>query len=124
QFAAALSEEGSALCIDCHSMDYDVVPFDSERAVILIINSMKSRGLVDSEYNRRRRECEEGLQVMRGLAEQEFPTIRHIPMEVFKRHEAALPEEPRRRLRHILTENERVTRFVDFMRSGDMASAG
>lgn len=124
QLASALGEEDSALLIDCHSLDYEAIPFDGERAVILIINSMKKRGLVDSEYNRRRHECETGLQLMRRLSGQDFPTIRHIPLDVFRRHESSLPQEPRRRLRHNLTENDRVLNFVKHLREGDMAEAG
>ena len=57
QFISALGQAGHALLIDCRSLAYRAVPMPVGTAII-IANSNVKRGLVDSEYNTRRRECE------------------------------------------------------------------
>ena len=124
QFASALGAAGHALLIDCWTLDYRLVPADTSDVAIVIINSMKRRGLVDSEYNQRRKECEDGLALVRQFAGVEYPSIRHIPMDVFEAYGDRLPEGSRKRLRHNLTENQRVLDFVDSMQRADWATAG
>jgi len=124
QLISVMAQADHALLIDCHTLETMPVPFDSSRAKIVLINSMKRRGLVDSEYNRRRAECEDGLRLMRKLSGKEFPTIRHIPADVFERFQGSLPENYRRRIRHNLTENERVHHFSKCLSGGDLETAG
>lgn len=55
-----ISAEGSqqhAMLLDCRSLETTSVSMPEELAVV-IINSNKKRGLVDSEYNTRREQCE------------------------------------------------------------------
>ncbi len=124
QFIAALGRRGAALRIDCHSLEFERVPFDSAAARIMIVDSRKQRGLAGSEYNRRRSECEEGLKKICELEGRKFETLRHVPIEVFKRHAGQIPEPARRRVRHNLTENRRVMDFDKALRAGDWTRAG
>ena len=57
QFISALGQADHALLIDCRGLAYRTVPIPADTAII-IANSNVKRGLVDSEYNTRRRECE------------------------------------------------------------------
>src|SRR5690554_5107612 len=58
QYISRLGKKDNALMIDCRTNEYDLVPFADEDYRIIICNSMVDRGLVDSEYNKRREECE------------------------------------------------------------------
>jgi galactokinase len=124
QFISANAEQGHALMLDCHDLSFQLAPLDPSQATIVIINSMKKRGLVDSEYNKRRSECEEGLSEIRRLSGKHFETIRHIPMDVFGDLAPRLEEGPRKRLRHNITENARVHDFRDALTRGDLPHAG
>lgn len=124
QFASALGASAHALFLDCHTMDYELVPFDTDGAAIVIVNSMKRRGLVDSEYNRRRAECEAGLARLRELAGEPFATLRHVPPSVFAHWESSLPDPVRKRVRHNVTENARVLAFVDGLKRRDWRAIG
>src|SRR5438270_3161601 len=59
QFAAALGRRGSALLLDCATLEYQVVPFPDEVA-IAVIDSGEHRSLASTPYNQRRREAEAG----------------------------------------------------------------
>ena len=58
QLISALGRRDSALLIDCRSLETRAVPMPDNVAVV-IVNSNVQRGLVDSEYNTRRKQCEE-----------------------------------------------------------------
>src|SRR5690606_24882408 len=112
------------LLVDCHSLEYERVPFDPAGASIVIINSNKHRELRSSDFNARRRECEEGLRLLNAAEGSAYETLRHVPVEVFERHAAGLPEKVRQRVKHNLAENARVLRFVDALKVSDWAGAG
>src|SRR5438270_721542 len=59
QFASALGRRGSALLLDCATLEYQVVPFPDEVA-IAVIDSGEHRSLASTPYNQRRREAEAG----------------------------------------------------------------
>jgi galactokinase len=124
QFASALGVRDHALFLDCHTMEHELVPFDPNGAAIVIINSMKRRGLVDSQYNQRRAECEAGLERLRDLAGEPFETLRHVPPSIFAQFETSLPETVRKRTRHTVTENARVCAFVEGLKRGDWSRLG
>jgi galactokinase len=84
---------------------------------------MKRRGLVDSEYNARRRECEEGVR----LLQKHLPgtkALRDVSPAQFERYQGDLPEVVRQRCRHVVYENERVLQSVRAFKRGDLATFG
>lgn len=124
QFISAMGQKDHALFIDCHTLDHELMPFDSTKAEVIIINSMKQRGLVDSEYNRRREECHEALESIRELSGENYPTLRHIPPDVFFRYRKDLSLNAYKRLRHNVTENQRVKNFCTALEQRNYKYAG
>jgi galactokinase len=113
QFISALGQENHALLIDCRSLDYRAVPIPAETAIV-IANSNVRRGLVDSEYNTRRRECEA------AAAHFGVPALRDVPPDLFVLHEDELDEIVARRARHVITENARTEAAAEALSSGDL----
>jgi galactokinase len=110
--------------LDCHTLSIEYAELDPASVEIVIIDSMKRRGLVDSAYNERRQSCENGLTMLCELAGKQFPSLRHVPQAVFDTHAPRLGETVRRRVRHNLAENERVLRFAECARKRDWDRAG
>jgi len=123
QFISALGEEDHALWIDCRDLSYRHVPLDRERASVVVCNSGVQRGLVDSEYNTRRRQCEEGVQrlsqVLPGIK-----ALRDVSVDTFEAHRELLPEVVRKRCRHVVAENQRVLSAVHALENGDLEEFG
>jgi galactokinase len=76
QLISAQGEKDKALLIDCRSLKSQTVDIPKELSVI-IINSNVKRGLVDSEYNTRREQCEQaakfyGVPALRDISWQQF----------------------------------------------------
>jgi galactokinase len=123
QYASACAQEHCAVLLDCHDLGHRQIPVPVEWAVV-IINSMKQRALVGSEYNARRRECQEGLARLREAAGIAFPSLRHVPREALARHEQFLTPVQRKRVRHAIDESARVLEFAAALQARDAARAG
>ncbi len=122
QFVSALGQRDHALLIDCRSLDYQPVPLPSGAAIV-VADTRKQRGLVDSEYNTRRRECEEGVRILRRHLPQ-VQSLRDVSPDQFAEYEGVLPENVRQRCRHIVYENERVLKAAAALQAGDVAAFG
>ena len=122
QFISALGQRNHALLIDCRSLHYQPAPLPTGAAII-VADTMKRRGLLDSEYNTRRRECEEGVRILQRYLPQ-VQALRDVSTDQFVEYGGQFPENVRKRCRHIIYENERVLNSVAALRAGDLAAFG
>ena len=117
QYIISLGKRGHALLIDCRSLEYRLVPVPAGCSLI-ICDTKKRRGLVDSEYNTRRQECEAGAKAL-GLR-----ALRDITPEEFQARQGVLDAVTRKRCRHVVTEDQRVLDAVQALEAGDLAQFG
>lgn len=117
QISSACGVAGHALLIDCRSLEVQPVPIP-EGSAIMIFNSRVARGLVDSEYNTRRRQCEDAARHF-GL-----PALRDLDLATLQARGAELDPVTLRRARHVVTENERVRMAAAALAAGDLARMG
>jgi len=117
QMISVMGQAGHALLIDCRTLARTLVPIPHE-CLIVVADTMKRRYLVDSKYNERRSECEQGQRLL-GVS-----SLRDVSWAEFQRREGLLPEPVRRRCRHVVSESVRVLRCAAALRTGDVASAG
>ncbi|HJV60896.1 MAG TPA: galactokinase [Albitalea sp.] len=117
QLASACGVEGHALLIDCRSLQVSPVPLPPGVAV-LIADSRVQRGLVGSEYNLRRAQCEAAARHF-GVA-----ALRDLPLGAFEDDHRPLDAVVRRRARHVLTENERTLSAAAALARGDLPRMG
>jgi galactokinase len=117
QLISARGQAGHALLIDCRSLDARAIPLPEELAV-MIVHSRVQRGLVDSEYNARRRQCEAAARHhgVRALRDLELPALQS--------GSAGLDALVLRRARHVVTENERTQRSAEALAAGDLPRLG
>lgn len=113
QLISACGQADSALLIDCRDLGTRAVsiPRDWE---ILIVHSGVKRGLVESEYNLRREQCEAAARYFNQRS------LRDVPLEHLLAAEAALEPLLFKRARHVLTENARTLTAADALMNGDM----
>lgn len=100
QLISASGDAGHALLIDCRSLTVFPIQIPND-LVVMIINSNKKRGLVDSEYNTRRQQCE--------VAAKQFAVkaLRDVTFEQFIEKQNQLDPLVAKRAKHVITENER-----------------
>ncbi|NLG27714.1 MAG: galactokinase [Chloroflexi bacterium] len=117
QFIISLGQRDNALLIDCRSLEYQLVPIPAGCSLV-ICDTRKRRGLVDSEYNTRRSECERGAALLGVRA------LRDVTPAELERRADELPATTLRRCRHVVTENQRVLDAVAALGAGDLARVG
>lgn len=124
QYISRLGKKGNALMIDCRSNEYELVPIASEDYRVVICNSNVERGLVDSEYNKRRKECEKAAEYFAYKLNHRVEALRDVKLEEFEEHSSELGELTLRRARHVITENSRVLIAVSALKNGDLKTFG
>jgi galactokinase len=116
QMAANLADERTALFLDCRSLAYQRVPLPPG-ADLIVINSGVAHDHAAGDYNTRRAECEKASRLL-GAGQ-----LRDLNMADMARI-SALPEPLCRRARHVVTENDRVLRAVQALKTGDLPQLG
>lgn len=122
QFISALGQANHALLIDCRSLGYQTIPMPSGVKLIVGDTGVR-RGLVSSEYNTRRSQCEEGVAILQTVLPG-ITALRDVTPEQLEAHKQLLPEMTYRRCRHVVTEDARVLDAVEVMRAGDLVTLG
>ena len=113
QAASILGREGAAVLLDCGTLEYRLVAVPAG-AALLILDSGVERSLENTAYAQRRRELEDAL----GAVGVDRSTgVRPSDLD-------RLEGVAKSRLRHVVTENERVERFAAAFESDDLPQAG
>jgi galactokinase len=117
QMISAVGREGHAVLIDCRTLGTRAVSLPGN-TVVVILDTATRRGLVDSAYNERRRQCESAAQFF-GV-----PALRDVTPDVFDSRAGNLDAVTRRRARHVVTENTRTLAAADAADRGDATTVG
>lgn len=124
QFAVANGKRDHAILLMCDTLEYNLIPFVTGSYKLVIGNTNKKRGLVDSKYNERRSQCDEAL----ALLKQEVPGLSYLAElkpEQFELHKDKIADETvRRRARHVVEENQRVLDSVEVLKKNDLKQFG
>lgn len=117
QLVSARGEAGRALLIDCRTLKTQTVPLPADLAV-MIVHSRVRRGLVGSEYNTRRQQCEAAAKHFGVKA------LRDLSLAKLEADAGDLDATVLRRARHIVTENQRTLDAAQALAAGDLRRMG
>ena len=123
QFVSANARAGHALLLDCRTLKYENVPLDTKNTAVVICDSLVTHELASSEYNTRRNQCEQAVEILKNFLP-EIVKLRDVSLSEFEKYAAELPEIVCRRARHIITENERTLNAADALKQNDLESFG
>lgn len=118
-----LGKTDHALFLDCRSLEYSHVPLNLEELLLVICNTNVKRELASSEYNKRRAECERGVEIMQQWLPN-ISSLRDLTLEEFKKYEAELPQITQKRCRYVVEENTRVQSAVNALIKRDISTFG
>ena len=122
QYASVFGQDAAAIQIDCRNLDYRAVRLPSEIRIVAV-NSMVKHELGSSAYRERVAECNEAVAAIRKV-NSSVESLRDVSPECFKQVQDSIPATPRKRARHIVTENERVSAFSTAATAGDLSEMG
>ena len=113
QAACVLGARERAILLDCDTLEHRLIRVPANVA-LLIVDSGVARSLENTAYAERRSELERALRLVGAVRSPDVDTAVLT----------GLDDVSARRLRHVVTENERVRRFADALEAGDAAAAG
>lgn len=122
QYASACGKKGNAMLLDCKTLECKYVPVKMGAYSLVIINCNKPHNLVESKYNERRAETDEGLKILKEIAG--ISCLADLTVKQFDRCASLLHNKIRYRVKHVVEECERVNLAQKAMRAGDMLTLG
>jgi galactokinase len=124
QFAVANGKKDHAILLMCDTLEYELVPFDSGSYKLVIGNTNKRRGLVDSAYNERRAQCEQAVVDLQA-AFPEITLLGQINLEQFNSAKHLIKDETvRKRAQHVVEEIDRVLQSIKALKANDLEQFG
>ncbi|WP_350351209.1 galactokinase [Microbacterium sp. A8/3-1] len=120
QMASMLGEPDAAIFLDCRSLEAQLVPLGVAEAglAILVMDTRVEHAHSTGGYRERRASCELGAEIM-GV-----PALRDVSVDDLPRAAELLDDVTFRRVRHIVTENQRVLDTVRVLREEGARAIG
>jgi galactokinase len=122
QYVSVFGRENAAVEIDCRSLRHRYVDLPAGVAFV-VVNSMVKHALASSAYRERVEECAAAVEILRRK-NPHVQSLRDATPEQLRLAMGDLPEIIGRRARHVVTENERVERFVQASAAADVETMG
>jgi len=123
QFANMMGAKDHVLLLDCDTLQYETLPFNMKDYSIVLINTKVHHELAGGEYNKRRKQCEEGLQILKSKY-QGTHNFRDIKPQQVEEQKDSLAEEVYMRCLYVTQEIERTQQAAKFLKSGNMEGFG
>jgi len=123
QFAVALGQQGHALLLDCRTLEYRPVPLPTQHVRLVVADTGVRRALASSEYNLRRRQCEEGVALL-GRHLPGIRALRDVAPHEFVRLRDDLPAVIARQCGHVIYEDTRVLAAADALSEDNFTACG
>ena len=123
QFASTMGKEGYAIRLDCRFLDFSYFPLNFQDYQVLLFDTQVKHSLAGSEYNTRRKECEEGV----GILQKRYPqvkSLRDASLEMLHTAKEAMAPVVYKRCLYIVEENERLLSGCSLLEKGDIEGFG
>jgi len=123
QFANIFGRNGHVFKLDCRSLDYEYYPFQREDLRVVLFDTRVRRELASSEYNVRRSQCEEGVEIL-SQYDDAIRALRDVSPDLLQRHRNELGPVVYQRCEYVIRENLRVTEACRALENDDYVRFG
>jgi galactokinase len=118
QFTSIQGRKDNALLLDCRSRTSTPVPMTDPAVTVLIVNTHVRHKLPESEYAKRRSQCEAAARTLGVRA------LRDTTLSALEAAEGKMPRVVFRRARHVVSENERTLQMAKAIQASDWPMVG
>ncbi len=124
QFASAMGKKDHAILLNCGTLQYEYLPLKLDGYKIVLGNTKKKRSLGESKYNERVQECAEGLKILKQYLPDK-KNLCDITISEFEQYKSKIENEViRKRVTHVISENDRVLKAAGALKKIDLAELG
>lgn len=121
QFASMMGKQGQVIKLDCESLAYEYFPLQLPGYKVLLLDTQVKHSLASSEYNTRRRECNDGV----ALLQAKYPQVQSLRNATQAMIEELITDEViKKRCLFIVQENERLLTGCAELLQGNVAAFG
>jgi len=123
QFAVTFGENNKAILLNCDSLEYELLPFDTGNYSLVIINTNKTRSLADSKYNERFAQCGAALKALKK--EIDAKNLCDIDIQTFQSYKYLINDPMlEKRALHVISENFRVNKAAKVLNENKLDEFG
>ncbi len=123
-FASMMGKKDHVIRLDCRSLEYVYEPFNMQGFKIVLIDTQVKHSLNETEYNTRRKQCEEGVAMVRAHHDGEVKSLRDVTMEMLDRHVKPQDALIYQRCSYVIEENARLLSACRYLEEGNMQAFG
>ncbi len=123
QYINIFGKKGNVLRIDCRSLEYSYFPFEYDNLSIVLFDTCVSHSLASSEYNRRRKECGDGVRII----QKDHPrveSLRDVSINLLCEYKSKLDDVIYRRCKYVVEENDRLLSACESLEKHDLKTFG
>ena len=123
QFASVFGRKGYLIRLNCHTMEYDYFPFDSQGYCLVLLNSCVKHELASSAYNDRRRSCETVFELIKKN-HSEVEALSYATIDMLDEVKNEVTDEDYHCAKYVIEERDRVLTVSDALTKGDYKLVG
>lgn len=123
QFASFFGNKDKVIKLDCRTLEYEYFPLELDGHQLLLADTRVKHSLASSAYNKRRRQCEEGAEII-GRDHPGVKSLRDVTPELLRSYRNKLKQEVYTRCEYVIEENSRVMSTCEALASGSVDKTG
>jgi galactokinase len=116
-------KKDNVIKLDCRSLEYEYVPFHLAGIKIVLLNTNVKHALASTEYNTRRKECEQGVAWIKEH-ESQVNSLRDASIEMLDAFVLPKDKLVYKRCRFIVEEIQRLLQACEDLKRDDIAALG
>jgi len=123
QFASVFSKADHVVRLDCRTLEHEYFKFNLDHYKIVLVDTQVKHSLASSEYNTRRQECEQGVELMKN----HYPdvnSLRDVNTTTLANHQGEFEPIVYKRCSYVVGEIERTIRACEKLVDGDIIGFG
>lgn len=122
QFASSNGVENAAIYLNTKDLTFETVPLPEEVSIVIADSKMR-RSLSGSEYNERRKSCEEAFDTLKKFLP-DINNLSDVSIENFNKFGNLLSTETYKRAKHVIHECYRVEQALHYLKNEDIKNFG
>lgn len=123
QFASLHGIENHVLRLDCRSLEYSPFELNMIDHSIILVNTGVKHSLASSEYNKRRQECQAGVEILKKY-NPNIHSLRDVSLSDLNNHKKEFQTKVWERCTYVVEENERVINAGKALNQRDFETFG
>lgn len=123
-FASIHGKENHVMRLNCETLDFEYFPLNLGNYKIVLFDTGVKHNLVESEYNLRRQQCEEGLIFFRKYFDESVKNLSQVPLAWLQSSKSQMDNLVYNRCQYVIEENQRILSACEDLQAGKLEDFG